>query len=132
LEAISPTGKEALERAPAGSLQEYDGALGSLARKAMTARRAVLRGLGAMALIAAGRSRAQQPAKPAHVGILWPAVRNDPLPQKFSAAFHQRLRELGHVEGKPYVTDARFTDGAASPLPQSGPSVGNAACCITR
>ena len=78
----------------------------------MAARRAVLRGLGAMALSAgAGRSRAQQPAMPARVGIMWPAARSDPLPQRFSSAFHQRLRELGHVEGKTYVTEERFTDG---------------------
>ena len=83
----------------------------------MTARRAVLRLIGATALSAgAGRSSGQQPAKPARVGIIWPASASDPLPQKFSAVFRQRLRELGQVDGKTVFFDERFSDGITQRL----------------
>ena len=83
----------------------------------MTARRAVLRGLGAAALIAGPlRSGGQQPPKGARVGILWPALLNDPLRQKFSAVFRQRLGELGHVEGKTLFLEERFSDGSSQRL----------------
>lgn len=83
----------------------------------MAARRAVLRVFGATLLIAgAGQSIGQQPAKPAHVGILWSVSASDPLAQKFSAVLRQRLRELGHVEGKTFLVDERFADGNAQRL----------------
>ena len=83
----------------------------------MTARRAVLRVLGATVLIAGpGRSVGQQPTKPARVAIIWPASSTDPLPQRFSAVFRQRLRELGQVEGKTLLVDERFADGITQRL----------------
>jgi len=83
----------------------------------MTARRAVLRVLGATALIAAaGRSNGQQAPKPARIGILWSTPAGDPFRQKFSAVFLQRLRELGQLDGKTFVVDERFADGNASRL----------------
>ena len=83
----------------------------------MTARRAALRVLGAAALIAgAGRLSGQQSTKLARVGILWSVAASDPLAQKFSAVFRQRLQELGHVDGKTLVVDERFADGNARRL----------------
>ena len=83
----------------------------------MAARRAVLRVFGATLLTAgAGQSTGQQPAKPARVGILWSVSASDPLAQKFSAVFRQRLRELGHVDGKTFFVDERFADGNAQRL----------------
>ena len=83
----------------------------------MAARRAVLRVFGATLLIAgAGQSSGQQSAKPARVGILWSVSASDPLAQKFSAVFRQRLRELGQVDGKTFVVDERFADGNAQRL----------------
>lgn len=83
----------------------------------MTARRAVLRVLGATVLIAgAGRAGGQQPAKSARVGALWFASSSDPLGRKFFAVFRQRLRELGYVEGKTIFIDERFAEGSTQRL----------------
>jgi len=83
----------------------------------MTARRAVLRVLGATALFArVGRAGAQQPAKPGVVALLWFASSGDPLAQKFFAVLRHRLRELGYVEGRTIVLEQRFADGSAQRL----------------
>ena len=80
----------------------------------MTARRAVLRLLGATALIAgAGRASAQQPARSAVVVVLWFGSSGDPLAQKLFAVLRQRLRGLGYVEGRTIVLEQRFADGGA-------------------
>jgi len=83
----------------------------------MAARRVVLRVFGATLLIAgAGQSIGQQAAMPARVGVLWSVSASDPLAQKLSAVFRQRLRELGQVDGKTFVVDERFSDGNAQRL----------------
>jgi len=86
----------------------------------MTARRAVLRVLGATALIAgAGRGSAQQPARPAVVAVLWFASSGDPLAQKFFAVLRQRLRELGYVEGGRSFSSSASPTAARNGWPSS-------------
>jgi putative ABC transport system substrate-binding protein len=58
---------------------------------------------------------AQQPPKMAKIGVLIP-----PTPAATAhllEAFRQGLRELGHVEGKTFVLEARYGEARAERLP---------------
>ena len=77
----------------------------------MATRRAILRTLGATALIAGvGRARGQQPTRIPRVGILNLAAR-DSYRMRTIAMFRKRLSELGYVDGKTIVIDERYADG---------------------
>ncbi len=83
----------------------------------MTARRAALRVLGLVALIAGGSGASgQHPIKMARLGALWFASSSDAFPRRNFGLFRQRLRELGYVEGKTIVIDERFAEGSPQRL----------------
>jgi putative ABC transport system substrate-binding protein len=72
--------------------------------------------LAAVALLIAGSVavHAQQAAKVYRIGYVTPSSRSaDPS----FAAFRQGLRELGYVEGKNVIVEARFAEGLAERLP---------------
>jgi putative ABC transport system substrate-binding protein len=72
--------------------------------------------LGAMLLALGLPAQAQQPKKIAKIGYLGPntpAVGADLL-----EAFRQGLRELGYVEGKTFVLEARWGEGRFERLPE--------------
>jgi putative ABC transport system substrate-binding protein len=74
-------------------------------------RRRLLVALGGMGACAALPVFAQQAAKVSRVGILSPVARTDAVARAQYAAFTDRLRELGYVEGKTLVIEWRFADG---------------------
>ena len=77
----------------------------------MTTRRAIVRGLGAGALIAGTwRVSGQQPSKIPQVGVLWFATSPDPVVGLSNVRFRQRLAELGYVEGKTIMVDVRYAE----------------------
>ncbi len=59
---------------------------------------------------------AAETAKVAVVGRLSSASAADPLQQSFLQAFHEGMRALGHVEGRSYRLEARFSEGDRSRL----------------
>jgi len=61
------------------------------------------------------RSFGQQPPKVWQIGSISLAA---PGPNEISAAFVQRLRELGYVEGRNLVVDRRYAAGDVTQLPQ--------------
>ena len=80
----------------------------------MTTRRELLLVLGAAPLCAALPAFAQQPGKVWRIGFLQPLPsENDP---RFEA-FKQRLRELGHVEGKTVTFEYRAAEANYERLP---------------
>ena len=96
---------ETLRRAPVSAVR----------KNAMPARRALLRLLGASLLAGASRAGGQSARTP-RVGLLWSASSSDAFPRRHFALFRQRLRELGHVEGKTIVVDERFAEGSPQRL----------------
>jgi putative ABC transport system substrate-binding protein len=60
-------------------------------------------------------ARAQQPARPPRIGILWP----NPVTASghFVDAFRQGLRELGYVEGRNMTIEFRTAEGTMERLP---------------
>lgn len=76
-------------------------------------RRTLLLGSGACAALLATRAVAQAP--PRRVAMLLPSTREFSQPQ--FDAFSARLRELGHIEGRDIVIEARWGDGSNDALP---------------
>ena len=83
----------------------------------MIVRRKLLIGIGSSFLSATLPSYAQ-PAKVSRIGVLTLRSRSTPAnPEPFYDAFTQAMRELGYVEGKNLVIEARFADGKSERLP---------------
>ena len=83
----------------------------------MTVRRRLLIAIGSSFVSAALPSYAQQ-ENVARVGVLVLRSRSTPSnPEPFYDAFTQAMRELGYVEGKNLVIEARFADGKSERLP---------------
>jgi len=72
--------------------------------------------LGAAALAAPLAARAQPPFKPARVGFLYLGSRASAIETGRYAAFLEGMRELGYVEGKNLIIEARFGDGKSEQL----------------
>ncbi|MBI3515887.1 MAG: ABC transporter substrate-binding protein [Proteobacteria bacterium] len=51
------------------------------------------------------------------IGMLWPGLEQQPRNMRMRAAFQDRLRELGHVEGSTIQIHARYAGGALDRLP---------------
>lgn len=75
-------------------------------------RRKIVIALGALA-VAPRHSSAQPSGKMWRVGILSPLTSSN----VFTAAFVERMRELGYVEGRNLVIEARFADGKLERIP---------------
>jgi len=79
----------------------------------MTTRRALLRVLGAGALVVGTwPARGQQPIRIPRVGMLWSIGSNARFVAIATGVFRQRLAELGYVEGKTILIDERFAEGS--------------------
>jgi putative ABC transport system substrate-binding protein len=75
----------------------------------MTTRRELLHALGTGVLIVgAWPASGQPPAKIPRIGVLW--FGSEIATEKNNAKFRQRLAELGYVDGKTVVLDARYAD----------------------
>ena len=77
----------------------------------MTTRRKILLALGVSALTAPFQSFAQQQSKIWRIGLLDYGSRQSLLDAGRYGAFLQGMRELGYVEGKNFVVEARHADG---------------------
>jgi putative ABC transport system substrate-binding protein len=63
-------------------------------------------------------ARAQQSSgQMRRVGMLWPGQEQDPSRMKRQAAFLDRLRELGYIDGKTIQIHARYAGGVLDRLP---------------
>ena len=62
-------------------------------------------------------ANAQQPNRVRKIGILMPLPENDPESQRRIAAFLQMLRQLGWLDGKSIMIEARYAGGDAKSLP---------------
>jgi putative ABC transport system substrate-binding protein len=82
----------------------------------VTTRRRFLIGLGAGVLVVPGRSLAQPHSNVARIGFLYFGSRQSSLDTGRYDAFLQGMRELGYVEGKNLIIEARFADGKNEPL----------------
>ena len=83
----------------------------------MTTRRTLVRALGAGALLAGtGHARGQPQPKIPRIGMLVFGIAEDAYAKRAIAAFRQRLAELGYVDGKSVVIDARYAEGSAQRL----------------
>jgi hypothetical protein len=71
---------------------------------------------GALLLAFALPAEAQQPPKVHRIGYLSASARADHAPS--FEAFQLGLRELGYVEGKNIIIEARFAEGQAERLPE--------------
>jgi putative ABC transport system substrate-binding protein len=80
-------------------------------------RRQVLIALGLGALAVPLRSLAQQQGKVWRIGFFYFSSRQSALDTGRYEAFLQGMRELGYVEGKHFVVEARFADGKSERLP---------------
>lgn len=88
----------------------------------MNTRRRLLLAVLAAAFAAPLASFAQQPAKIARIGFLYPASQQ--LADVQLQAFRDGLRELGYVEGKNLQLEARWADGKLERLPTPGRPTG--------
>ena len=83
----------------------------------MTTRRALLRALGAAALLAGGwPASGQQASKIPRVALLLFGTRESYTTFDGTALFRQRLRELGYVEGKSIQIEERYAEENAQRL----------------
>jgi putative ABC transport system substrate-binding protein len=83
----------------------------------VTTRRAVVRALGAGALLAGvGHASGQPQASVPRVGVLYLSASRDPFITRAAAMFRRRLAELGYVEGKTILINERFAEGDAQRL----------------
>ena len=83
----------------------------------MTTRRALVRALGAVALLAGvGHARGQPQAKIPRVGMLYLSSAEDPYIKRSTAVFRRRLAERGYVEGKAVLIEERYAEGNAQRL----------------
>ena len=83
----------------------------------MTARRDLLRALGAGALSAAAwPARGQKPSKIPRVALLLVNTRESYMDDDGLALFRQGLRELGYIEGKSILIEERYADENAQRL----------------
>ena len=71
--------------------------------------------VAALVLALGAMAQAQQPKKAPRIGFLR-ATSSSPVSAR-TEAFRQRLRELGYVEGKNIVIEARYTDARPEKLP---------------
>ena len=76
------------------------------------ARRRLLAAIGAMPILASLASFAQGSATP-RIGFLYFGTRRSAIDSRRYPAFIESLRELGYIEGKNAVIEARFADGKA-------------------
>ena len=83
----------------------------------MNHRRKLLVALGASALAAPLRTFAQQKGKVWRIGFLYYGSRQSALDSGRYQAFLQGMRELGYIEDKNFVIEARFADGMSERLP---------------
>ena len=83
----------------------------------MTTRRTFLIALGASVLAVPRGSLAQQQPKVARIGFLYFASRQSSVDTGRYNAFVQGMRELGYLEGKNFIIEARFADGKAERIP---------------
>ncbi len=86
----------------------------------MIDRRTFLAGTGAVLLAAPLTAAAQQPRKLPTIGFLGPLTPS--AMSEWTAAFVQRLRELGWIEGRTVAIEYRLRRAAASASPKSWPS----------
>jgi len=83
----------------------------------MTTRRALVRGLGAAALVAGILPAAgQRSPKIPRIGMLFFGTPSDFLRATYVVAFRQRLTELGYVDGKTILIEERFAKGSEARL----------------
>jgi len=83
----------------------------------MTTRRTVVRGLATGALLVGiGHARGQPQARIPRVGMLVLGLAEDAYSKRAFAVFRQRLAELGYVEGKTVLIDARYAEGSGQRL----------------
>ena len=80
----------------------------------MSARRRLLLAFGAGALAAPFASFAQQPPKVARIG--WFGNVSGGMSTALIDSFRQGMRDFGHVEGKTYVLEIRYTEGKSEAL----------------
>src|SRR5689334_895849 len=78
-------------------------------------RRAFVTGFGA-ALVASRVTDAQSTGTVARIGLLTPS--SPAGSGHLVEAFRQGIRELGHIEGKTFVLEARYGDGRSERLPE--------------
>ena len=78
-------------------------------------RRAFIAGLACAAATLPNPVRGQAAQRVARIGYLGGASRDQS--RRVLAAFHKRLQELGHVEGRSIIIDWRFADGDNERLP---------------
>src|SRR5438874_64406 len=83
----------------------------------MNKRRKFIFALGAGALAVPLGSYAQQAVKIWRVGFFHYGSRQSTVDSGRYQLFLDGMRELGYVEGKNLVIEARFADGKAGPLP---------------
>ena len=83
----------------------------------MTTRRALMRALGVGALLAGvGPASGQPQPKIPRIGMLIFGLGEAPYSKRAITVFRQRLAELGYVEGKTVLIDARYAEGNAQRL----------------
>jgi putative ABC transport system substrate-binding protein len=83
----------------------------------MNARRRVLAGFSMVALSIVLPCFAQQPGKIRRIGFFYFGSRQSAMDSGRYDAFLRGMRELGYVEGKNFVIEARFADGKDERLP---------------
>jgi putative ABC transport system substrate-binding protein len=79
-------------------------------------RRDTLAGIASCITLASIPARAQQPGTPRRIGYFSAASAAANAPRL--AAFRQGMSELGWVDGKDYIVDARYAEGAAANISQ--------------
>ena len=82
----------------------------------MITRRRFVIALGAGALVAPLASLAQQQPKVWRIGFFYFGSRQSALDTGRYGAFVRGMRELGYIEGKTFVMDARYADGVSDRL----------------
>jgi putative ABC transport system substrate-binding protein len=83
----------------------------------MTTRRALVRGLGAAALVAGTLPAVGQPSpKIPRIGMLFFGTPSNLVRATYVSAFRHRLTELGYVDGKTILIEERFAEGSEARL----------------